>query len=249
MFTLGKEAIYQRSNIAKWTFLAFQAGAINIIGFLAGQRFVSHVTGFASLAGIEFSNSNWSKGFGMLTVPLFFLLGAMIAGYCIDLKIKHHRQGGYETILFLIFASLMTASIGSLMGFFGNYGDDFSMSDHYLLLVLLSGTCGLQNAMITTASGSIIRTTHLTGIFTDLGIGLTRLLFSKPKGLEIEDRRREKASILMRLAIIGFFTLGSLSAAILGRLYGYWAIVLPTTTSLALWILVKFEHKKMNLIN
>jgi uncharacterized membrane protein YoaK (UPF0700 family) len=245
MFTLGKEAIYYKSNISKWTFLAFQGGSINVIGVLAGHRFVSHVTGFATLAGVEFAGLNWTKGLSMLSVPLFFLLGAMVSGYFIDLRVSHHRRGGYQTILFMIFCCLFVSFLASVVGLFGTYGEDFSVEDHYALLVLLSMTCGLQNAMITTASGSIIRTTHLTGISTDLGIGISRLLFGKTRGIEIENPRMERAALWMRTTIIVAFTLGSLITAMLARFFGYWSLLLPCLTSFGLWIFVKFEEKKI----
>jgi uncharacterized membrane protein YoaK (UPF0700 family) len=245
VFVLGKEAIYHKANVAKWTFLAFQAGAINAIGILAGHRFVSHVTGFATTAGVEFSDFNWGRGIGMLSVPAFFVLGSMISGYLIDLRVHHHRRGGYETVLFMIFVMLAVACMGSLLGYFGVYGEDFDLQDHYVLLVFLSMTCGLQNAMITTASGSIIRTSHLTGISTDLGIGITRLIFGPSKDPETTDRRREIASLWMRLTIIGAFTLGSFAAALLARATGYGAMVLPTLTSLGLWIHTKIHHRRM----
>ncbi|WP_156312572.1 DUF1275 family protein [Marinagarivorans algicola] len=50
---------------------------------------------------------------------------------------------------------------------------------------MASSACGLQNALITIYSGAVIRTTHTTGIFTDLGI----MLGSKLRGEPFDKRK------------------------------------------------------------
>ena len=70
----------------------------------------------------------------------------------------------------LIFAlSSFVAGLG-ILGYFGNFGEPLMMSRDYLLLILLCLICGIQNGTITTVSKSVIRTTHLTGITTDLAL-------------------------------------------------------------------------------
>ncbi|MCB0363343.1 MAG: DUF1275 family protein, partial [Bdellovibrionales bacterium] len=67
---------YSRSNLLVWLALAFQAGVLNVGGFLACGRFVSHLTGFAGFFGLEAARLRGLEALGMLTVPLFFLLGS-----------------------------------------------------------------------------------------------------------------------------------------------------------------------------
>jgi uncharacterized membrane protein YoaK (UPF0700 family) len=244
MFRLGHGALYRRDNIVKWGILAFQGGSINAIGLLAGHRYVSHVTGFATSAAVEFSEGKWWNSISMLSVPCFFLLGAIISGFFIDLRVLRRRRPGYEIVLFMIFAILLFAFAGSVLGFFGKFGNDFDLDDHYSLLVLLSLSCGLQNAVITTASGSIIRTTHLTGITTDLGVGITRLFFSFRGGHpNLEELHREQAAFWMRLGIITSFILGSFATATLVLRFEYYGLALPTGTALLLWIIVKVQNR------
>jgi uncharacterized membrane protein YoaK (UPF0700 family) len=80
--------------------------------------------------------------------------------------------------------------------------------------------CGLQNAMATTYSGAVVRTTHLSGMFTDLGIGLGHAL----RGMALPKRRLA----LSALIISGFFT-GSVMGAWLFRRLGYDALIVPAT--------------------
>jgi len=63
--------------IGHWFLLAFNGGMINAGGFLATGRFVSHVTGFATLFGIHLVNAKPDVALGALTVPLFFSLGCI----------------------------------------------------------------------------------------------------------------------------------------------------------------------------
>ena len=70
---------------------------------------------------------------------------------------------------------------------------------------------GLQNSLVTTISNAAVRTTHLTGLFTDLGIELSQLFFYKSD----EYKRKLTSSIKLRLTIISFFFLGGIAGGIL----------------------------------
>src|ERR1700683_794226 len=101
----GNESIstYNRSNISIWMALAFQGGALNIGGFLACGRFVSHVTGFATYFGVEVSRSNYFSALGMLLVPLFFLIGAILSGLLVDIRLKLHKRPKYYILFGILF--------------------------------------------------------------------------------------------------------------------------------------------------
>jgi uncharacterized membrane protein YoaK (UPF0700 family) len=86
--------------------------------------------------------------------------------------------------------------------------------------LLAAMACGLQNAMATTFSGSVVRTTHLSGMFTDLGIGLGHFV----RGMALPTRRLA----LSALIISSFFT-GSVIGAWLFRHLGYDALAVPAT--------------------
>jgi uncharacterized membrane protein YoaK (UPF0700 family) len=81
-----------------------------------------------------------------------------------------------------------------------------------------SCACGLQNAMVSTYSGAVVRTTHLSGMFTDLGIFLGHSL----RGLPV-DRRRSR---LCFLVILGFFS-GGVAGAVAFHHFNYSALLIP----------------------
>jgi uncharacterized membrane protein YoaK (UPF0700 family) len=209
--------------------MALQAGVLNIGGFMACHRFVSHVTGFATFFGYELSEKDQARhAWGMLAVPLFFLLGAMLSGYLVDLRLKLHKKPRYYISFGVIFFLTLVVGIGGVLGYFGTFGEPLESSRDYTLLVFLCLICGIQNGTIATVSKSVIRTTHLTGITTDLGIGLVRLLNQKSLTGEIEDERN---AVLMRIGIILFFGLGSVIGAFAFKEFGHAGFFIPVFTS------------------
>lgn len=226
----GNESIshYTRSNIAIWMLMAFQAGILNIGGFMACHRFVSHVTGFATFFGYELAHSDPHRAFGMLVVPLFFLLGVMISGELVDLRLKLHKKPKYYIAFGLIFSLTLVVAVGALTGGFGEFGEPLENTHDYGLLMLLCLICGIQNGTITTVSRSVIRTTHLTGITTDLGLGIVRLFHQEKLS---SDMANEKKAILMRMGIIFFFGLGSVVGGFVFNKFGHGGFLIPVITS------------------
>lgn len=218
-------------NYKLWFLLAFQAGAINAGGFIACQRFVTHTTGFATQFGFELARSSWKEAFGALTVPVFFLFGAMISSYFIDIPLQKNQKPNYVAPTSLIFLALAAATILGELGIFGVFGDEMVFAKDYFFLVLLSLASGLQNALLTNPRGGSIRTTHLTGVTTELATSLSRLIFSdQSSDLSEKDRTYSTA----RAGIVGFFILGSSVSAFLFFQARYLGFLLPALTAMGL---------------
>lgn len=208
-----------------WLLLSFLAGNINAGGYLACQRFVSHVTGFATLSGISFEKGDWLDFLGTLTIPLFFLIGVMVSGYLTEKKYAHKVEGQkYAPVMGLVATLLGLVVIGGSLDLFGNFGDVANIKHDYFLLAFLCSACGLQNAAISSASGATLRTTHLTGLTTDLGLGLIRAeVHHLSENQKNAERRANKLRILMILA----FTLGSVVAAFVFAKFKYQGFIFP----------------------
>lgn len=217
--------------------MAFQAGLLNIGGFMACHRFVSHVTGFATFFGYEVNRADYRDAYGMLVVPLFFLLGCMLSAQLVDIRLKQHKRPKYYLSFGLIFMLVFGILTAGLLGYFGSFGEPFLLSRDYVLLALLCLICGLQNATVTTVSKSVVRTTHLTGITTDLGIGLVRLINRHKIS---EDMQKEIRAIMMRVGIILFFFFGSLVGGYAFTNWKYAGFVIPTLTSGSLFFLMYY---------
>lgn len=102
------------------------------------------------------------------------------------------------------------------VGLFANPSNDTIAGGHLMPYVLLFAM-GLQNSLVTKASQSVVRTTHLTGLFTDLGIELSQLFFYR-KTVQFQQLSK---NIYLKLAIIGCFFSG---CVIGGFAFGYFEI-------------------------
>ena len=184
--------------------LALLAGIVNAVGLLGFQhQAISHLSGTATLLGAELLNHQGSA-LHLAGVILSFLLGAVISGFFISspsLKLGRH----YGSLLFLEGVFLVIAI------YFLNQG---SFLGHYFA----SLACGLQNALATRYSGAVVRTTHITGIFTDLGMMFGAAL----RGEEFDKRK----AILFLLIITGFTSGGAIGASLYNN-YHFMALAAP----------------------
>ena len=207
------------TRLPKWIeygafFLTVLAGCVNAIGLLGFEhQAVSHLSGSVTQFGVgllNFSASTWH----LMLIILSFLGGAMISGVLIEntaLKLGRH----YGSAL-LIAAGLLFLAMWPLL--------EGSNSGHYFA----SAACGLQNALITTYSGAIVRTTHVTGVFTDLGL----MLGAKLRGQPFDKRK----AILFLIIIVGF-VVGGVMGAVLFHAFYYLALLAPAGMALVLAIL------------
>jgi uncharacterized membrane protein YoaK (UPF0700 family) len=216
-----------------WFLLSFSGGAINAGGFLATGKFVSHVTGFATLFGVDITNHQIQAAFGILSVPLFFLLGAFIAGLLIDRPIYLKRKPHFDWVMGLSAFLLFCAAGGSKLLQLENFGNLIGLKESYVLLALLCMASGLQNAAITSSSGKSVRTTHLTGLTTDLGLGLARIFTFDLKHLREQGELRIN---YLRIGSIISFVIGSAVGAWIFLQFGYKGFILPALiSSYAAW--------------
>lgn len=221
----GNETIstYSRANVTIWMILAFQAGWLNMGGFMACHSFVSHVTGYFTLFGLEaWRSSDFKFMSGMVLVPAFFLAGAALSGLLVDVRVQLRLSPRYWVVFGVLFAWLLFVVVGGFNGFFGRFGEPLESSRDYTLLACLCLICGLQNGTVSLVSRSVVRTTHLTGITTDLGIGLVRSLF----GVGGEGRAN-----LMRVGVISFFVVGGVLAAGVFSTWGFRGFLVPCAIS------------------
>ncbi|MBY0472073.1 DUF1275 domain-containing protein [bacterium] len=241
----GNESIsqYSKTNFTIWMVMAFQAGVINIGGFMACHRFVSHVTGFSTFFGMEVVERRYAHAMGMLLVPLFFLGGTMLSGQLVDIRLKLRLKPKYYISFGVIFFFIFSVWIAGVSGFWGQFDQALSHTKGYLLLATLCLVCGIQNGTITAASrAAAVRTTHLTGVTTDLGLGIVRLL--NRRALKGQVRKDEARRSLLLLGIILSFGSGSVVGGYVFSLYGYWGFAVPALTSGVLFAAMIAFHQR-----
>lgn len=228
---------YSKSNLIIWFTMAFQAGLLNIGGFLVAQRIVSHVTGFVTFFGHDVSERNWSQALGMLIVPSFFLLGSMVSGYFVDIRLKLDKKPKYFITFGIMFALNLFVFFVGILGGWGAFGQAPLQMEGYVLLVILCFICGVQNGTISTVSKSVVRTTHLTGITTDLGLGIVRILHKN----KIKNKlNHEEEANLMRVGVIVAFIFGSVVGGLVFNRFEFFGFLLPVAISGSLFGLMLY---------
>lgn len=234
-----QDSLYEHRNLFIWFLLAFQGGSLNTAGYLAVHRFVSHLTGFATLAGVAGAKFDWSTMFGMLTVPLFFLLGVMISAWNVERQRIKNLIPRYSLVFSIIIFNILLILLLGISGYLGEFGEPLTAQRDYFLMFILAFTCGLQNAVISSASKMVIRTTHLTGPTTDLGIGIVRI-WSTRKNLH----KPELFAAWCRFGIYVSFILGSLVSAFIFFNFKFFGFILPLMISLFTAIRLRAIHQK-----
>jgi uncharacterized membrane protein YoaK (UPF0700 family) len=219
-------------NLRIWFLLAFQAGAINAGGFIAAGRFVTHTTGFATHFAVDLAWGDWRKALGMLAVPIFFVIGAMFTSVFVDLRLARGRPPKHRWPVLAIFLCLFLAMVLGESGTFGVFGEQFNLKRDFVFMVLLCLASGLQNALITNARGIVVRSTHLTGVTTDLAVSLARIIFGRD--LDPDTLEKDRLASLARLGLILSFILGSAASAYLFIAAKYLGFLLPVFTSAVL---------------
>ena len=196
--------------------LCFVAGAINAGGFLAVHQYTSHMTGIVSSMADQIAlgayDLVWDGAGGLLS----FLAGAASSAMLVNYARRHQMHSEYGLPL-LVEASLLLC--------FGVMGASLSHVEGLFVpatVMLLCFIMGLQNAVITKLSHAEIRTTHITGIVTDIGIELGKLLYwngaSEPERPPVR-ANPQRIAVLGGLA--GCFFVGGVAGAIGFKHVGY----------------------------
>lgn len=202
-------------NLRLASTLSFIAGIVNITGVLSVATLTTNVTGHFAFFAEEIVLKNYSKAITILIYIFFFLFGAFTSNFLVEIaSLKKPPIAHAFPMLLEVFILVF---VGVSLDFNPNY-------IAYLLLFAM----GLQNALVTNISQSVVRTTHLTGLFTDLGIELSQLFFYKK---EVELKRLTR-NISLRLSIIIFFFIGCVLGGLLYETYKLKILLLAAITLL-----------------
>lgn len=219
----GKER-NQKTDAQLGIILAFIAGAINAGGFLAVGYYTSHMTGIASSIADFIALNKIEYAMLALLFLISFISGATTSSIIIN--IARVREPTSEFALALMLESFLLLLFGLSMA-----NDTQLILSVNLTISLLCFIMGLQNAIITKISGARIRTTHVTGISTDIGIEIGRYIYSNfgKKGAVIFQPERLKLNSMLLLS----FLTGGIFGAFSFKYFGF-ITTLPLAFMLAI---------------
>ncbi len=203
--------------------LTFTAGSVNAIALLGfNHQGVSHLSGISTNLGVELGNLQLPEALHSLLIIASFVIGAAASGFVIGgVSLKLGRR--YSITLLSESLLLVAAAI------FLNRGSNLG---HYLA----AAACGLQNAMTSTYSGAIVRTTHLTGMFTDIGITV---------GLWFRGQPADKRRITLYAILASGFISGGAFGAICFEHFKFFSLVAPAImAALIAFTYLYYWHRK-----
>ncbi len=203
-----------RHNVKLASLLCMTAGFVNAAGFLGFATLTTNVTGHAALFAERIALQDWGNTRVIALWMFLFLAGAFFSSLIIS-RIGRNRQYSYVIPILIEMAILLGVALEG-------HRYDQSLVTKELFAGSLLFAMGLQNSLVSMISGSVVRTTHLTGTFTDLGIELAQILDRDSK-----DKRVLRSKIKLRLIIIVFFMGGALAGAFLFHSLSFYAFFIP----------------------
>lgn len=199
-----------RPPLPRWVLLgtcalACIAGMVNVTGFLGFEhQGITHLTGLSTLLGAAIGHGDVGAALQLAGVIGAFVAGAVLSGLIVhDSDLKLGRRYG---VVLALEAVLLVLSVS---GF--KHG-------HMSGAMLAAAACGLQNALATTWRGMLIRTTHVSGLFTDIGIAVGHALRGRPWHV---------ARLQLALLTIGAFVFGCVCGTWLFGWLSYDALYVP----------------------
>jgi uncharacterized membrane protein YoaK (UPF0700 family) len=231
-------------------YLALIAGFVNSAGFILIGSFTSHVTGNVGRFADDLALGRAAAVLAAIMIVAYFA-GAFLASMAIESNVVR-RRSVYGGLLFLEAALLASfALLSSLM-------DTRNPFFHDIQAMLLCVAMGLQNSFVTRLSGAVVRTTHLTGTVTDLGIesarwfrlwrarlgnrAKVRLVVGSARATEPQAPRT-----LLLLTILATFIIGSVLGATIAVHTGAFALLVPTTLLVAGGVFALHESREIDL--
>lgn len=186
-----------KHNLQIATVLSFVAGIVNVSGFLAIQQLTTNVTGHFALFINDVLHFDFLTGTKYFRFIFAFLAGSFLSSLLIE-KFRENKKLNVFVLPTLL-ESFILVSIALLESIFNVISPE-------VIACFLLFAMGMQNSYVTKISNAVVRTTHLTGLFTDLGIEISQLFFPK----QYPNRTKLKSTIKLRMYIISFFFAGGL---------------------------------------
>lgn len=198
--------------------LAGIAGATNAGGFLAVGEYTSHMTGILSSVADNLVLGQIQLAAASMALIAAFLCGSMTTAWMVNWAQRRGMRSAFARPL------VVEAALLLVFGVFGASISAFSGLFVPLTVLLLCFIMGLQNAVITKVSNAVIRTTHVTGLLTDLGIELGKMFYINgdefPRRVVVN-----RAKLRIHSALVACFFGGAVLGAWGFKTFGYIATV------------------------
>lgn len=195
--------------------LAAIAGSVNAVAWLGVEhKGITHATGAITEASTRLAHQDWIAATHSIAVVVAFLAGATLSGVIVareQLRLGRRYGAGFVIESALLFGAFFVRGHTSVF-----------VSDY-----LAAAACGLQNALATSFSGAVVRTTHMTGVVTDLGLLL---------GHALRGQKPDMWKLWLYLSLLGGFASGGVIGAVGSAILGAEALLLPASVTLVVGV-------------
>lgn len=208
-----------KHNLLLAVLFAFAAGVVNVFGLVSFGVFTTNITGHIGEFALSFELSKWSAVKHLTLWIAAFAMGSFTSSVII---------GFFENRITKLSYSLpIIIEIGLLLWCFFTHSKLENVNTE---IVVLLYAMGLQNGIVSVVSGKVVRTTHLTGLVTDIGIALGRVFLRKG------NKVLTWQSLILNFSIITAFIFGALVSAYLTLTYNEYALLIPIVLLLSILI-------------
>jgi len=223
-----------KENIQLGGLTAFSAGMVNVTSVIIFFAFTSNVTGHYAILAQEIAKGNWYQASIVLIWIFLFLLGSFTSNFCIiNARDSYTTYLAHAIPLVLEIGCLLTVGI-YLQGFYTE-----TLRETEFLVGLMLFAMGLQNGLTASISNGAVKTTHLTGLTTDLGLTLSMLTKRKNRESTLV---KGKAQLLFTI-MLSYMAGGILAGVVYLQLkyYVFFAVCI------VLIIVIIYDYSKLNM--
>lgn len=199
-----------KENLMLASSTAMVSGMTNVVGLVAFLAFTSNITGHVANLSKHIVEQNFGEILTFLLWLFMFFAGAFLSSFIVrSLEDKSYYRAHSIPVIIEIIVLLFVAIYGH------NFYKETEIERKVVITTILF-SMGLQNSLVSIISGGLIKSSHLTGLFTDLGGEVAEWLHPKVEKTEVVRNK-----IYIRFTVLGFYILGGIIGGYFFNLYDF----------------------------
>ena len=210
MLTQSKENRTLKANLMLASSTAFVAGVINVAGVIAFLAFTTNITGHVALLARKINEQDVGEIVTVFIWLLMFFMGAFVSHFLVR---SFERKSLYVAHAIPILTEMV---ILLFVAVYGNHFFDGTDTEREVIIGAMLFSMGLQNSLVSTISGGLIKSSHLTGLFTDVGADVAEWIHPHTDKTEVVKKR-----LYVRLTILLFYFLGAVAGGYFFELFNF----------------------------
>ncbi|EHQ28542.1 YoaK family protein [Mucilaginibacter paludis] len=210
MLRQNKDKRTLRANLMLASSTAFVAGVTNVAGVIAFLAFTTNITGHVALLARKVNAQDVEETITVFVWLFMFFMGAFVSHFLVR---TYEHISRYKAHAFPI---LVETIVLFLVAIYGNHFFSGSDAEREVIIGAILFSMGLQNSLVSTISGGLIKSSHLTGLFTDVGADVAEWIHPRTAKTSVVKNR-----LYIRLTVLAFYFLGALAGGYFFELYNF----------------------------